>query len=543
MLQKYARCFNSEHMSHTILSFFIMAHHCTKDAAALCWRIVVALCSPAQRMAIVLAAGLRPLHMKWARFADGYSQLTTSRTCSTRALELVAFQRSLLEDVHAIRVHGIKAFPAEWEFVQRETVRSQGLSDIQHHRHAAQYAQLWDKASEAMWLQAAKYCLDPAFKLGLCLLHLTCSITAPHVAQVLLECMRTDGIDCGDAVVLPEGAHMDPEPQPDGAAAKAVGDVGNADHAAPNAEPDEVPAPVGWSATSRTEAYPGMTFVDFRTRLNQSLNSPADRNTLYRAYGLAAPPVIAELRTIAVGGLRNAGEARTVMDHWQALCQICPVLSEVLVVSFSAMTVSTASAEQVFSAAKQVCLPNNTQGTHEQALSHYQNVRRVLLEQQQWAKDGTIIEEEEEAETSQNRTRPPRNNASIGHYYSDMHSLATKIMADNPVIPTKADLRGPGKRLSAVLDNQEDMLQVMDEHLQKRRKQVDIADLPAEVSCMDAAKLDRKVIAPKTEKKRANALTKEKLLVVLEGRGDARALKKMTKEQLVSRVLALKLLV
>jgi hypothetical protein len=508
-VRQYARCFDSDDLSHTILTYFVQAHQCTKESADNCWRIFKFLCTPAHRMSVVVVACLLPMQARWSAFADGQSKLFAAKTYSTRALELVAFQRGLLEDVYRLKLVGLPALPGAWEFLERETLRAEQLPGLQHTRYIPEFMEMFAKSADKMWEQALKYCLEPSLKGAPVILHLTCSATAPHFAHALLALLRQDGQDCGPAF-----------------------------DAVSTSSANAPPVDAVWTAASRQEAYPGMTFPQLRTRLTDALSSKDMRQTLYAAYALNAPPVIAELILIARGQLRDAGNDRTTESHWAEMGTRCPVLREILEVSFKTVTVSTACAEQVFSAGKQICLPNNSESSHRNALHHHQNVRRALIERcdESGARDPET-NGAAQATTGRATRRPLRSASSLVSYYQELHSLAAELKAMSLPVPTKRSLRGPGKRLQAIMDNQEDVLKVMEENGRKRKRPM--GDLAAEIVCMDTGKLDKKTTIGKTALQSVSGLLKNQLMDLLDGHVPAKELKRMLKPQLAQMVAEL----
>lgn len=159
-----------------------------------CWIIFGFLCSPAHRIAVKLVASLYPSHMEWARFADGRTTIGKATVFGTRALEVVAADRSVVQFVHKLRMDWSEALPVSYTFMQSESRRAVSLGLC---KTAEEYENIFqdrmNKGIEPMESTANTYFVQPHFNPGLVPLQLYCPATAPYCASALLECLWYDG--------------------------------------------------------------------------------------------------------------------------------------------------------------------------------------------------------------------------------------------------------------------------------------------------------------------------------------------------------------
>eukprot|EP01032_Pedospumella_encystans_P017594 gene17594-20041_t len=190
----YFVCFSSDQLSLYSLTLLLLSNHTTKEISALCWRVLGFLCSPAHRIALYLTSQLYPKHQQVAAFLDGKSRTHTATACSTRAIELVSFERKFLHYTHGLHKDWQSVFPEGLAFIKSESERAKSLGIVSDANvYYEKFDSIMRKGCTSMYQCAVKYFYEPNLSPGMSILHLTCAATAPHYADVILNCVSITG--------------------------------------------------------------------------------------------------------------------------------------------------------------------------------------------------------------------------------------------------------------------------------------------------------------------------------------------------------------
>lgn len=426
-MKRFLVCFHSSQYSHYALTFLILSNHTTKETSQLCWRCLGFLSAPSHRISVVLAAALYPLHQRWAAFADGKARTHNSSACSTRALELAEFEYDFLHSVHRLRTDWQRELPEASAFLRAESARAVQIGfAITSTTHIDKFDKLMRENLAKGYEVAQQYFYEALLGPGLSVLHLTSPHTARHVAAVLLELLHQDG-------------HLADRP----------------------AVPEHDPL---------TELFPGITVQAFRASVREKLDNVATRTDVFSAYGLSCACCMRDLLIVATNPQRQCLE----LD--------CPALQESLHYWFDALSITGTLAEQAFSVARNICKLTSAESTNVEALQHFFVVRRAALraledqqheQKEQGAEEEHADGDEDEAQHELHKRRRARPGRSINGrvtYSRALLDFGALIRSHLKNVPSVRELRGQGKKVTALQSNSEDIEESMtDNRVRKKR--------------------------------------------------------------------------
>jgi hypothetical protein len=135
-----------------------------------------------------VAAGLFPIHTKWAAWADSRSGLNEEAPFGSRAIELAVFERNILQEISNLTHNWKTTFKTASDFINFESERAYKLKLVESNNHIVLY---WKKemkeAVSQMMDKAIKYFRDPGQGIGWSFIHLTDPYLAPHYASTVLD--------------------------------------------------------------------------------------------------------------------------------------------------------------------------------------------------------------------------------------------------------------------------------------------------------------------------------------------------------------------
>ena len=273
---KLAVCFNSETtLSHMILASIYLTNHCPSGKSGegyIAWsRIAASLCSSHFRCAMTVAASFLTIHTRWAAWADSRSGLNGEAPFGSKAIELVVFERNVVEEISILTHNWRCGLRIASDFINYESNRAFKYNMAESNDHIFLY---WDKtmkeAVSQMMDKTLKYFRDPGQGIGWSFVHVTDPYLGPHYASVLLDYLGV----IRDVVILHDGSD-------------AV-----------------VDAP--WTISSEDYAYPGQTFKQYRDIIRLSFTADEEATTaVFNAYGLKHITIINEMILLENNGLKK----------------------------------------------------------------------------------------------------------------------------------------------------------------------------------------------------------------------------------------------
>lgn len=485
-LKRFAVCINSDALSHVILVYVWLSYVTTREPRDMCALIAAFLCSPAHRASLVIAAELYPTTVGWAKFLDGRAVDQKGLSFSVRALEVVDFDRQIVQFAHDISTDWHGVLPAAHDFILRESQRAVAIGASKTSQELVDvFEGLMKVGTAPMKSIATKYFIEETMLPGVSVLLLASPATVRTYARVILQYLAIDKFT-----------------------------------------PAGMPAVAALPQDERqTEVYAGLNAEALENCLRSALKSPTDRSVIYTAYGLKLPVVVQELMNLCFVAPTTAdigaSSEEQLKEHHAHLQLQCPALWEMLCRCFEFVCITGTLAEQIFAITKHVIAANATPETNMNSVHHFQNIRKTALENSKTYQDAAATRAKESAEGSlrKSKVRPLRAEASRTEYAMNLLRIGRNMRASVSKVPTVRSLHdGLGKKKKHKKKVYKGTLEVMERNRKKTpgKKKKRMARLVYDIEKAKRAG-ESKLTLTVTEEEQTYKLTRATLIERLTG--------------------------
>jgi hypothetical protein len=396
---------------------------------------------------------LLPVHKRWLAFINGVSGVHEGRveTMGTRAIELIVFERSVLQEMHSMRHDWHAFFPDVAELMEREAARAveyqevveeEGTNIVTIDSFCENHNTEFLKGLEAMVEKGQKYFVEQCMTIAWSVLHLTDPFLGAHWAASFLRVLLADG-------VIEE---LDEEIF-----------VAIKDNLAPSHP---------WSPDCPVYAYPTLRFGDYRQRIEAMWTKgvgagAGERNeaivAMIAAYGLHNPNIIDDLLLMSTGLLLDTLESKAYWApstptkfYWPLFKDTFPALADMFNNNFSDVLIGSTAAEIMFTWTPRMGEAHSSTHAAARDIDFYANYRgsfaRAYTYKPQQRKMSTSADllrrmgDDEDAV----RTRPFRNKSERVDMLHEMVSVGeqlTEAAKDKPYVTNKQLRKLSSKRV------------------------------------------------------------------------------------------------
>ena len=323
--------------SHIMLVFLCLANCGTKESALRCFECFTFLSSCLHRVYIKLCESIYRLHLGWAKWLDGRSQINLqAETFGTRLQELFSFERTAYQQLDKLRNDGfITELPGVAATIERESTR---LTQQTVPEFKDTCTKRGREAVDAVWKLVPKYLCNQLNTLPWSVLMLSDPYVGPFVARGILEALlREDNFAESSQNFVP---------------------LPMADLRAENEKPP-------FTVEDECLAWPGKTKNALAKDVAAQWKSP-EAKAMAKAYGIGDPNVVKELLCLARGKLmtelKESGTWKPgdgTCTFWDTFKRLFPALADMSHFHFAGISIVTTSLEQLFTIMGGIGFDNN----------------------------------------------------------------------------------------------------------------------------------------------------------------------------------------
>jgi len=405
--------------SYLILMLLYLANHAAggkkADHFKRCGELVGFLTSSYHRVAIRLVAELYPLHLRYSAFFNGPSEVHGGdvESISTRAIETIVFERSILQELHRLDDDWHSFFPDASDYVTLEAeraVKEDEEEDEENRTTVESFIDAHDadmKSGIAVMIQRAhKYFIQGTLSRGWVPLYVTDPFISVDFAVGILEAFESNGyIDNLDKSVFQSLTSEDQSPL----------------------------SP--WSMECPVYAFPGISHSVLRKQVKNMFTLGNDHTVnesiegIIAAYGLRHSRIIDELLILSTGRLKAVLETHVtwrpgtpVKQYWDWFNEIFPALGDMLTHNFSYVLITSTVAEIMFTWTPDVGDSNSSGHSIDRSVNFYANIRGEITRSARCKrrKNAQPVSVDDTDELEKKRHRPFRTKT---EQYGFLHSL------------------------------------------------------------------------------------------------------------------------
>jgi hypothetical protein len=192
------KCINKDDISAEMLILFCLSNTAPGgkkgESVIGCAGVLSCFGSPENRIALFVASAFHKIHLRWAGFCDGKTELSTAECISTRFREKIRNNRLFIKQMNELSRNWKSFLPGVHEFIEKEATRAEALGLGNKKHIITNYDKKMKKATKTTIPLTFKYWVEPDLKAGFSLAQNLDPHVGPFAARAILAILRKLGM-------------------------------------------------------------------------------------------------------------------------------------------------------------------------------------------------------------------------------------------------------------------------------------------------------------------------------------------------------------